>query len=61
MIIDTSIGIKMLTNLLKMKIKNNLRIGFHQIKNLSLGDPFGGTFNTARSNKSNFSNFVFNN
>lgn len=36
MIVDSGISIRMLINLLKIKIKDNLRLGFEAIKNPDL-------------------------
>jgi hypothetical protein len=60
MVIDTSIGTKMLINLLKTKFNNNMRIGFQGIRELLLGESWGATLNTARSNRSNRSNLFSN-
>jgi hypothetical protein len=47
----------MLINLLKMKIRDIMRNGFQGIRELGLGDSWGVTLNTARSCRTNRSNW----
>jgi hypothetical protein len=49
MVVDTSISTKMLTNVLKTRLKDNIKAGFDALKGLMLSESY--ILNTARSNQ----------
>ncbi len=56
MIVDSGISTKMLANVLKTKLKSQLKIGFDALKNSHLVDSNISAINTGRSNMTNKSN-----